>query len=62
MECLPIAGEKQNIISMCTVQLMVPILILSEYTRNLCGPVFENVSISPVHCMVKGIMFYFIAI
>jgi len=35
MKCLLIAGEKLNIILMCFVQLIAPILRCTEHTRNL---------------------------
>jgi len=46
MKYLPIRGEKLNIVLICVVPLMVPILRSNEHISNfVSGPVFENVPI-----------------
>jgi hypothetical protein len=53
MKCLPIPFKKLNIILMCIMPLMVPILKSTEHIKTLRDPVFENIPISPVHFMVE---------
>jgi hypothetical protein len=53
---LQIPGKKLNIVLMCVLPIMVPILTSAEHT-DFVRPSVKNVSVSPIQFMVANICF-----
>jgi hypothetical protein len=63
MKCLVVSGEKLNIILMCVMALIVPLLRSTEHIRNVMrSSVWKYVSFSITLYGWRYIMFYIIAI
>jgi len=57
VDYLSVSCQKLNIVLMCVMPLMVPILRYIEHIRNFVMSSVKNVSVSLIHCMVGDIYF-----
>lgn len=61
-KCLPVPGEKLNIVLICFVSLMVPLLRSSERTIYGVRSSVSNFIVHPIHSVVEdtyNVLFYY---